>query len=327
MAKAVARLANKRGKIEFCLFFLYGTGMHTFNLIVVLGPTASGKTSLGVQLARHFSGEIISADSRQVFRNMDIGTGKDLAEYDGTPAHLIDILDPGTEFSLFAFQKLFFEAFTEITSRQKMPVLVGGTGLYLDAALRGYRMIEVPENPALRTAMGKLPLDSLQQRLLALKPEQHNLTDLNDRERLLRAIEIAEGEQSATADFPEPPELKPAIFGIRWDRSILRKRITARLKQRLDEGMIEEVEQLHESGVSWQQLEYYGLEYRFIAQHLQGQLNRNDMTQKLNSAIHQFAKRQETWFRRMERQGTNINWLDGNGNPLEESLQILATIG
>ncbi len=297
--------------------------MPPFNLIVVLGPTASGKTHLGVKLAERLDGEIISADSRQVFRGMDIGTGKDLDEYNDITYHLLDILPPGEEFSVFAFQKLFYQAFEDIRNRNKLPLLVGGTGLYLDAALRGYRMVEVPENPALRNKLESEAIEALQQHLLALRPEQHNLTDLNDRQRLIRAIEIAEGEQQAGSDMPEPPELNPVIFGIRWERPVLRNRITARLKQRLDEGMIEEVEKLHSDGVSWDKLDYYGLEYRFIAQHLQGKLNRNDMFQKLNSAIHQFAKRQETWFRRMERQGAVINWLDGGEDMISAALHIL----
>lgn len=293
------------------------------NLIVVLGPTASGKTHFGVQLAQHLSGEIISADSRQVFRGMDIGTGKDLTEYGDTPYHLIDILDSGAEFSVFAFQKLFYQTFEEITDRDKLPLLVGGTGLYLDAALRGYRLVEVPENLELRDQLQEVPLATLQQRLLKLRPQQHNSSDLDDRDRLIRAIEIAEGETAASDAQPAAAELKPVIFGIRWDRTVLRQRITTRLKQRLNEGMIEEVERLHSAGVSWERLDYYGLEYRFIAQHLQGKLNRNDMTQKLNSAIHQFAKRQETWFRRMERQGAEIHWLDGTGDLLTDTLNIL----
>lgn len=295
------------------------------NLLVILGPTASGKTRLGVAAAQHFAGEIISADSRQVFRGMDIGTGKDLAEYGDIPYHLIDIAEAGNEFSVFDFQERFVTALKEIQNRGRLPVLVGGTGLYLDAALRRYQLVKVPENPALRAELAELELTELQQRLLQLRPEQHNTSDLQDRERLVRAIEIATGEQD-TAPLPLPP-IEPLVFGVRWDRSALRQRITLRLKQRLVEGMIEEVAALHESGVSYEALEYYGLEYRLIAQQLQGQLNRNDMFQKLNSAIHQFAKRQETWFRRMEKQGVAIHWLEGAGEPLQELLQVAAEAG
>jgi tRNA dimethylallyltransferase len=204
-------------------------------------------------------------------------------------------------------------------------VLVGGTGLYLDAALRGYRLVKVPENPVLRAELAGLSLLELQQRLLELRPDQHNTTDLADRTRLERAIEIAEGEEAAQ---PIPlPAIKPLVFGVHWERPVLRRRITERLKQRLAEGLIEEAAALHRTGIAYETLEYYGLEYRFAAQHLRGQLNRNDMFQKLNSAIHQFAKRQETWFRRMERQGVDIHWLDGAGEPLAELLHIASSRG
>lgn len=296
-----------------------------YNLLVILGPTACGKTRLGVAAARALNGEIISADSRQVFRGMDIGTGKDLAEYGEVPYHLIDIVDAGCEFSVFDFQERFVAAFEEIGGRGRLPVLVGGTGLYLDAALRGYRLVKVPENPALRAELAGLDLPELQQRLLRLRPEQHNVTDLEDRKRLERAIEIAEGEEDAEP-LPLPP-IEPLVFGVRWERTVLRRRITERLRQRLNEGLIEEVAALHRAGIPYETLDYYGLEYRFVAQHLQGRLNRNDMFQKLNSAIHQFAKRQETWFRRMERQGVAIHWLDGAGDPLAELLQVAARRG
>ena len=292
------------------------------NLLVILGPTASGKTCLGVAAAQQFNGEIISADSRQVFRGMDIGTGKDLAEYGDIPYHLIDIVEAGSEFSVFDFQERFVDAFKDIQSRSRLPLLVGGTGLYLDAALRGYQLVKVPENPTLRAELAGLDLTELQQRLLQLRPEQHNTSDLQDRERLVRAIEIAMGERD-TPPLPLPT-IEPLVFGVRWDRPVLRQRITKRLKQRLAEGMIEEVQHLHETGIPYSNLEFYGLQYRLIAQHLQGQLNRNDMVQKLNSAIHQFAKRQETWFRRMEKQGVVIHWLDGSGDPIAELLQLAA---
>ncbi len=290
------------------------------NLLVLLGPTASGKTHLAVQAARQLDGEIISADSRQVYRGLDIGSGKDLEEYGSTPYHLIDIADPGYEFSLFDFAQTFSQAFSEIKSRNRLPILCGGTGLYLDAILQGYDLVKVEENKGLRQELDPLSLSALQKRLQSLRPEQHNTTDLEDRSRLIRAIEIAVGEELATAKPLELPDLSPRIFGLRWPRELLRKRITQRLRQRLEQGMIEEVEGLHKAGVSWETLDFYGLEYRFVGQYLQGQLNRNDLFQKLNSAIHQFAKRQETWFRRMERKGVVIHWLDGEADPVAEML-------
>jgi len=308
----------------FTLDSTLNPGPH-LNLLVILGPTASGKTRLGVQAAREVGGEILSADSRQVYRGMDLGTGKDLAEYGEVPYHLIDIVDPGYEFSVFEFQRRFFDTFTEIRKRGRFPLLVGGTGLYLDAVLKGYRLVEVPENPELRSELAGLSQDALAALLLRLRPAMHNTTDLTDRERLVRAIEIAEGEAAAGADLPPLPSLRPLVFGIRWERQTLRRRITARLKERLDEGLTEEVARLHGEGVPWETLEFYGLEYRFVAQHLQGKLNRNDMFQKLNSAIHDFAKRQETWFRRMERQGIEIHWLEGAGEPLGEMMRVIAS--
>lgn len=291
------------------------------DLLVVLGPTASGKTRLGVELARRLSGEVISADSRQVYREMDLGTGKDLAEYGEIPHHLIDIVPPGSEFNVFQFQNRFLAAYADIRARGRLPVLVGGTGMYLDAALGGSRLREVPENPALRDELDRLSMAALTGRLRLLTPRLHNTTDLLERPRLVRAIEIAAFEAEHA---PEPlPPLRSCIFGLRRNRETLRRRITLRLRERLDQGMVEEVARLHDTGVPWDKLEFYGLEYRFIARHLKGELSRNDMFQKLNSAIHDFAKRQETWFRRMERNGTVIHWLDGAGKPLEEALEIL----
>lgn len=292
-----------------------------YNLIVVLGPTASGKTKLAVQLAGTLNGEIISADSRQVYRGMDIGTGKDLEEYGDTPYHLIDIAEPGTEFNVFEFQRRFADVFEAIVKRGKLPVLAGGTGMYLDAVLMGYRMAEVPENRPLRAGLEGRSLEYLACRLKEANPRLHNTTDLLDRNRLIRAIEIAEYEGLNT--MPALPVIKPVVFGIRWDRDLLRRRITGRLKDRLENGMIEEVARLHGNGVPFETLELYGLEYRFVARYLKGELNRNDMFQKLNSAIHDFAKRQETWFRRMERNGIRINWVEGAGNPLAEALEVL----
>ncbi len=290
------------------------------NFLVVLGPTASGKTHLAVQAARQLNGEIISADSRQVYRGLDIGSGKDLQEYGAIPYHLIDVVDPGYGFSLFDFVHAFSQALSEIRGRGRLPILAGGTGLYLDAVLQGYELVTVTENHALRLELDRLSLDALRKRLRALRPQQHNTSDLDDRHRLLRAIEIAEGERQADAQPLALPLLTPQVFGLRWPRELLRQRITKRLRERLDHGLIEEVVTLHAAGVSWETLDYYGLEYRFVARHLQGQFNRNDLFQKLNSAIHQFAKRQETWFRRMERQGVAIHWLNGEGDPVAELL-------
>ncbi|MDQ1257820.1 MAG: tRNA dimethylallyltransferase [Candidatus Hydrogenedentes bacterium] len=282
------------------------------NTLVVLGPTASGKTRLGVHLASRLGGEVLSADSRQVYRGLDIGSGKDLGEYvvngAAVPYHLIDIAGLDAEFSVFDYQRRFFDAFEDVTARERLPVVVGGTGLYLDAVLRGYRLVETPGNPELRVALEDLPHDALMARLKEIKPDLHNTTDLLDRERLVRAIEIAE---YARDHAPEPgPEIRPLVLGTLWDRSELRGRIAQRLRERLDGGMIEEVRGLIDGGVPAARLELLGLEYRFIAEFLDGRIRtRNDLFQKLNSAIAQFAKRQETWFRRMERQGVEIRWI------------------
>ena len=282
------------------------------NCLVVLGPTASGKTRLGVRLADLLGGEVLSADSRQVYRGLDIGSGKDLEEYvfegRAVPYHLIDIADLDQEFSVFDFQRAFFEAFEAVTERSALPLVVGGTGMYLDAVLKRYRLVETPENPALRGELAGLSMEELAGRLVRLKPRLHNTTDLGDRDRLVRAIEIAEYEQ---AHEPAPwPEIRPVLLGTQWDRSVLRERITLRLRERLEGGMIEEVEGLYKQGYSWERLERLGLEYRFVSQYLRGEIrNKNDLRQKLNAAIHQFAKRQDTWFRRMERQGMVIHWV------------------
>ena len=296
------------------------------NLLVLLGPTASGKTRLGAELSRALGGEIISADSRQVYRGMDLGTGKDLHEYGGVPYHLIDIAPPGSEFNLFEFQRHFLAAFAGISGRGHLPVLVGGSGMYLDCVLRGYRLCQVPENPELRLELAPLDMEELAERLRSANPRLHNRTDLTLRARLTRAIEIA--EFSADTQEAEPyPEIAPVTLGIRWERAQLRERITARLKERLESGMVEEVQELHASGIPWEQLEFYGLEYRFLARHLKGELSRNDMFQKLNSAIHDFAKKQENWFRRMQSHGTPIHWLEGAGDPFPEALSYLAGLG
>ncbi|WP_163135304.1 tRNA (adenosine(37)-N6)-dimethylallyltransferase MiaA [Agarivorans sp. Alg241-V36] len=294
------------------------------NLIVVLGPTASGKTQLGVELARRYGGEVLSADSRQVYKGLDIGSGKDLAEYQEIPYHLIDIVEPDTEYSVFHFQRDFFAAYQQIKQANKLPIMVGGTGLYIDAVTQNYQLHEAPVNKALRDQLAELSLSELQQRLLALKPEQHNSTDLTVRPRLVRAIEIAESDKVIEPqNTPKHPKINPLYIGIRWERSVLRERITLRLKQRLEEGLIEEVQKLHRDGVSYSKLEFYGLEYRLVAQHLQEQLSYNGMFQKLNSQIHQFAKRQDTWFRKMERRGDVIHWLDPQQNLIEQAASLV----
>jgi tRNA dimethylallyltransferase len=285
------------------------------NLLVVLGPTASGKTGLAVCLARRIGGEILSADSRQVYRGMDLGTGKDLAEYgrkgDLVPYHLIDICDPGEEFSVFDFQELFYPCFREILRRGRIPVLAGGTGLYLDAVLRGYRMVAVPENPEFHARLAGEPMESLRRRLLSLCPDAHNSTDLLERDRLIRAIEIAEFSQTHPRDPETPSVVSPLVIGIRCERNDLRRKITLRLLARLEAGMIDEVRRLHDQGITWKRLESFGLEYRYISLYLQEKITREEMFQTLNTRIHQFAKRQETWFRRMERNGVRIHWIEG----------------
>jgi tRNA dimethylallyltransferase len=294
------------------------------NLIVVLGPTASGKTQLGVELARRYGGEVLSADSRQVYKGLDIGSGKDLDEYQEIPYHLIDIVEPDTEYSVFHFQRDFFAAYQQIKQANKLPIMVGGTGLYIDAVTQNYQLHEAPVNKALRDQLAELSLNELQQRLLALKPKQHNSTDLTVRPRLVRAIEIAESDKLIEPqNTPKHPKINPLYMGIRWERSVLRERITLRLRQRLEEGLIEEVQNLHRDGVSYSKLEFYGLEYRLVAQYLQEQLSYNDMFQKLNSQIHQFAKRQDTWFRKMERRGDVIHWLDPQQNLIEQAASLV----
>lgn len=296
---------------------------HDYNALVVLGPTASGKTRLGVLTAHWLGGEVVSADSRQVYRGLNLGSGKDLAEYviDGIPIpyHLIDIVDLGSEFSVFDYQRRFYETFEALRGREVLPVVVGGTGLYLEAVLKGYRMVQVPENPQLRAELNELPYETLVKRLESAKDRLHNTTDLTERDRLIRAIEIA--EYSRDHEPPPAPEIRPFIMGTLWDRAELRARIRMRLNERMEAGMIAEVEDLHRLGIPWERLERLGLEYGFIAQYLQGKiLSRNDLVQKLWGAICQFAKRQDTWFRRMERNGADIHWIPRGDWP---SAQVL----
>ena len=300
------------------------------NLIVILGPNASGKTRMAVRLAKDLGTEIISADSRQVYRGMDIGTGKDLSDYIvggvRVPYHLIDIVDPDHEFSVYEFQRRFLDCFSEITARGKVPILAGGTGLYIESVLRCFRMFPVSEDQDLRRELEGLGMEGLSRRLLELNPGIHNTTDLGSRERVLRAIEIAR----YTLDHPDEeiamPEIRPLVFGISRDRKALRERISERLKRRLDGGrMVEEVRRLHDAGLSWEALERFGLEYRYVSRYLRKQISGEEMFKTLNIRIRQFAKRQDTWFRGMERRGVEIIWIGGDDyEALRERVRALA---
>lgn len=299
------------------------------NLIVILGPTATGKTNLAARLAYDLDAEIISADSRQVYRGMDIGTGKDLADFvvngKQIPYHLIDIVDAGTEYNVFEYQKDFLQAYESIVSRNKTVILCGGSGLYIDAVVKGYRFLEVPENTALRNELEQKSIDELNAMLLSYKAI-HNTTDSIYKKRIIRAIEVAKFQTENEALIRDFPKINHVIFGIDFDRETIKKRITQRLKHRLEhEGMIDEVKQLIANGVDPEKLKFYGLEYKLITQYLQNELNYNDMFQKLNTAIHQFAKRQSTWFRKMEKDGFHIHWIDGNLT-LEEKLSLIKSM-
>ncbi len=281
------------------------------DLITILGPTATGKTKLAVQLAECFNGEIISADSRQVYRGMNIGTGKDLSEYSFNgkqiPYHLIDIVDPTEEFNLFSFQQNFYKSYDDINNRNKLPFLVGGTGLYLSSILQNYNLSKA-DFETHKQNLSSYSDDELREMLKELNPALHNTTDLNDRERNIKAIAVINTQQENN----EMQKINSFIIGVILSREEIKKRITVRLKKRLDEeGMIEEVKSLLDYGVSYDKMIFFGLEYKFIAQYLNGELNKNDMFQKLNSAIHSFAKRQMTWYRKMEKEGVVINWIDG----------------
>lgn len=284
-----------------------------YNLITILGPTAVGKTRLGALLANRFGGEIISADSRQVYRGMDIGTGKDIDDYivEGRPVpyHLVDVIDPGEEFNLFAFNKLFYEAVNEILSRAKIPVLVGGTGLYLHSILKGYKLNKVDFDADKYDELNKLDVESLKKKLFALNPAPHNTTDLLIKDRIIKAILIA--GKNEFESIPNKIDLNSLVIGVNVDRKIVRERITNRLRKRLESGMVEEVQNLLDKGITFEKLEFFGLEYKFIAKFIKNEITYEEMFEKLNTAIHQFAKRQMTWFRKLEREGIEINWIEG----------------
>lgn len=294
-------------------------------MIVITGPTASGKTRLAARVAFRCEGEIISADSRQVFRGMDFGTGKDYVDYLVNdylvPYHLVDIVAPGHEYSVFEFQQDFLKAYQHIVKRHKQPVLCGGTGLYIEAALKGYPLRKVPKNPVLRKKLEKLTWEELTQSLAKMR-SLHNTTDTTDRERLLRAIEIETFNLEHPSGNENYPRIDYKVFCIQLERKEIRDRITTRLKNRLERGMVDEINKLLKMGIKPEQLMFYGLEYRYLTQYAVGQINYEEMFQKLNTAIHQFAKRQMTWFRRMEKQGTPVRWLDGM-LPMDEKVELI----
>lgn len=302
-------------------------------MITILGPTASGKTDIAAHLAAELSAEIISADSRQVYRRMDIGTGKDLADYvvDGkrVPYHLIDIVEPGTKYNLFEYQRDFLEAYNDIRSRGKNVILCGGTGLYIESVLKGYRLIPVPENKELRHELeGKslLELTSILERLKAENnSNMHNSTDVDTSKRAIRAIEIEMAYKEAHIEERTFPKIDNVIIGVGIDRDLRRMKITRRLDQRLQDGMVDEVKSLLDSGIPADDLIYYGLEYKFVTEYILGKSTFEEMHRSLEIAIHQFAKRQMTWFRGMERRGFTIHWIDA-ADSMEEKINEIKKV-
>lgn len=284
-----------------------------YDFITILGPTASGKTSLAASLAKEIDAEIISGDSRQIYRGMDIGTGKDLKDYViggyTVPYHLIDIADPGYKYNVFEYQRDFLNAFVNITSRGKNVILCGGTGMYIESVLKGYKLIPVPENSELREKLAGKSLDELTE-ILSKYKKLHNSTDVDTTKRAIRAIEIEEYYLKNNVEARSFPALNSLIIGVDIDRELRRKKISDRLRQRLDEGMVDEVRRLLDSGVLAEDLIYYGLEYKYLTLYVTGKITYNDMYLQLETAIHQFAKRQMTWFRGMERRGFTINWIN-----------------
>ncbi|WP_148478509.1 tRNA (adenosine(37)-N6)-dimethylallyltransferase MiaA [Parabacteroides johnsonii] len=297
--------------------------MDAYQLITVLGPTASGKTTFAAALAAQLDTEIISADSRQIYRSMDIGTGKDLADYmvngKKIPYHLIDICDPGYKYNVFEYQHDFFRVYEAIRKKGKLPILCGGTGMYIEAVLKGYRLLDVPQNPELRESLKDKSLPELEQILAGYKV-LHNKTDVDTAQRAIRAIEIEEYYKNEAPDANEYDPIDSLIIGIDIDRELRREKISRRLHARLDEGMVEEVRKIIDSGVKPEDLIYYGLEYKYLTLYIIGELSYEDMVSQLEIAIHQFAKRQMTWFRGMERRGSTIHWIDAT-LPTEEKIE------
>ena len=307
--------------------------MQNQKMITILGSTASGKTSVAAALALRTGGEIISADSRQVYRRMDIGTGKDLADYTigdvHIPYHLIDIADPGTKYNLFQYQQDFHTAYNDIRSRGKLPILCGGTGLYIEAVLGGYSLSPVPQNQKLRESLEGKSLDQLTQMLVQLKQKNgskmHNRTDVDTAQRAIRAIEI----ETYNLEHPTPerqmPPVDSLVIGINIDRELRREKITRRLKARLEEGMCDEIRSLIDGGVNPDDLIYYGLEYKFVTEYVVGKTSYEEMFRQLEIAIHQFAKRQMTWFRGMERRGYTIHWIDA-AQSMDEKVEAIMSL-
>ncbi|MBQ3538274.1 MAG: tRNA (adenosine(37)-N6)-dimethylallyltransferase MiaA [Bacteroidaceae bacterium] len=296
-----------------------------YDMLAVVGPTACGKTALAVELALAFGGEVLSADSRQVYRGMDIGTGKDLSEYVrgdvNVPVHLVDIAEAGYRYNVFEYQRDFLRAYEGVVQRGNLPVLCGGSGMYVESVLRGYRLIPVPENKELRERLQHKSLEELTA-ILSTYKTLHNNTDTDTVKRAIRAIEIEEYYAAARVEEREFPTIRTLTLGVDVSREVRRERISKRLRARLDEGLIEEVERLLANGLTAEQLIYYGLEYKFVTLYLTGALTREEMFQGLETAIHQFAKRQMTWFRGMERRGVNIHWVDIS-LPLPEIIETI----
>lgn len=303
--------------------------MNNYELITIIGPTASGKTAFAAALAARLDTEIISGDSRQVYRSMDIGTGKDLADYvvDGKqiPYHLIDICNPGDKYNVFEYQHDFHKAFEEIRKKGKLPILCGGTGMYIESVLRGFKLLDVPQNPALRESLKGKSLAELE-KILASYKVLHNKTDVDSAQRAIRAIEIEEFYKTEAPDKREYAPINSLIIGVDIDRELRREKISRRLRARLDEGMVDEVRAILATGVKPEDLIYYGLEYKFLTLYIIGQLTYDEMVSQLEIAIHQFAKRQMTWFRGMERRGLHIHWLDATLPTDEKINNVLALI-
>lgn len=296
-----------------------------YDMLAIVGPTACGKTSLAVELALALNGEVLSADSRQVYRGMDIGTGKDLKEYVrgdvNVPVHLVDIIDAGEKYNLFEFQRDFLKAYEQVVDMGALPILCGGSGMYVESVLRGYRLVPVPENQELRSRLADRSLEELTA-MLATYKTLHNNTDTDTVKRAIRAIEIEEYYKNLPVEERYFPEIKTLTVGVDVSREVRRERISRRLRMRLEEGLIEEVERLLASGITPEQLIYYGLEYKFVTLYIIGELSREEMINSLEIAIHQFAKRQMTWFRGMQRRGVSVRWLD-SALPLSSQVEVI----